>query len=1261
MSSLSRKVSRFTILTTMTHTKLTSAAAAILLACSPAAARDISSYVDWGPTNHNFPQALEQWQPGSEFSPDDNFFISRVRPKARFVNRNTQVHSYLSDNNDKNLIYWVPIGTPPWNSLQSDSFDSDLFSMWQYVTHFGNWSTPLARVPGNFSDAAHKNGVGVSPVVATPWGTLNADWSLTLRRLIDVGPEKMSQFLEYYGIDGLGYNSEFAINAAIPTSQRPKSVGELIDFNTIITRRAAEAGNPCFMNIWYDGTSSSGSIMFDRGLSTHNEYTFGHGDAIASSLFFNYNWNSTTLMQNSVAYARQIGRNPLDLYCGFNMQGGEPRKTTKSWSLLKGQPLSIGLWGAHSESMMYESRRELGSNPADVQRNYLLRTEWWFSGGSRNPASAPEISDTWNYSGYNTSFFGMARLMSARSAITSHFSSCFNIGNGRFFNWNGVRRSDSPWANIGIQDVLPTWRFWWSSKWLGGESKDVPTAGLDAEVCWDEAWLGGSSLRIHGSAQAPEYLHLYKTSIPMDADDIISLSYKLRSGSGHFAIVVAAEGDEKTEIVLPDAADGLRPASADWRSVSYRIGDVAPQLAGKRLAVIALRFSSADNVDLVLGKLSVRPAALEVAPALPSIAHAELLAASRNGVDGKIIWNMPDADRLRYNDDHNVAMFQLFSQQEGCEPVLQSATSSWAGLLLGAPVSPAAPMKFRFGVAPVSTHLDAVADVVWSDWFDASDSYETSHDVVASCTEAYPGEKVNFRLADPLHPGAKWTLSGPDGYLVQSDGANEASFSATVGNPGTYSLSIEYKASPEAASTVVNHEAILRVISADVARAPRIESLDAVVIEPEQTDAPTKVRFDYSADTGAGSRSRGISLYGCQVGGRCLYVGMKAKQSGAFAFWIRPDRLADEESHLFSIRDKSDSWPRNEWGWMYSTIGKNGRGVNVAIRLADRSVEHHFADVYLPEGVWTPMAIAIDYAANGGASLSVYVNGKKHLPTSYSDNGVEYPGAPAPLTNLYDFRINNIFSVGGPLFKTGGVEGAIDNLQYWNVAFNEEKAALAAANPGADGNWPEGLTSFFSFDTDPAADFTFANEVPGSSSSKATVGALTYAPQLTEGSGVSTWLEPVKAEGAPFSVAMKNVQTKAVWSVPGGVVESNDFDGNQGEALVRYDYAGNYTATLRLENECGSDARSVSMIHVSKDAGVNAVASAEAAFSSRVQLAPRGLVALCFDAQGAYDVEIHDLSGLCIYHQQLQINQPGSKLIDSLPAGTPLVVTIRPL
>ena len=78
--------------------------------------------------------------------------------------------------------------------------------------------------------------------------------------LTEIGAEKMADFMEYYGVDGLGYNSEFSTsNSALLENLRT--------FHSELYKLEKTSGkNPLFENFWYDGTNDNGGITFDQGL-----------------------------------------------------------------------------------------------------------------------------------------------------------------------------------------------------------------------------------------------------------------------------------------------------------------------------------------------------------------------------------------------------------------------------------------------------------------------------------------------------------------------------------------------------------------------------------------------------------------------------------------------------------------------------------------------------------------------------------------------------------------------------------------------------------------------------------------------------------------------------------------------------------------------------------------------------------------------------------------------------------------------------------
>lgn len=73
-----------------------------------------SMYVNESSKSVPFYEAYSNWQPGTPLfsdtaAEDEEFFISRVKPKERFINSATQVDPEMTP--DRKLIWWCPIGT----------------------------------------------------------------------------------------------------------------------------------------------------------------------------------------------------------------------------------------------------------------------------------------------------------------------------------------------------------------------------------------------------------------------------------------------------------------------------------------------------------------------------------------------------------------------------------------------------------------------------------------------------------------------------------------------------------------------------------------------------------------------------------------------------------------------------------------------------------------------------------------------------------------------------------------------------------------------------------------------------------------------------------------------------------------------------------------------------------------------------------------------------------------------------------------------
>ncbi len=1187
-------------------------------------------YIDWGTTGSDFPAALQSWQKGDKWSEDDNFFISRVKPKMRFRNAATQVNPALDESNDKNLIFWVPINNSDYNALPDGVFDSEVFPMWSYITHYGNWSTSLVRMPGNFIDVAHKNGVPVSVVAAVPFGKITTPWKNALNTLVETGPEKMADFLQYYGVDGLGYNSEFLSDASIPQN--------LATYHGTLIKLLKKSGRmPLAENIWYDGTNVNGKITFDQGLGDHNAPLWGSADEVKTSLFFNYNWNEPDLLSSTVDNARKFGRTPLDLYCGINMQGKEPLDRTNGvWTLLKDYPLSIGLWGAHSKNMFFESRAEKGTDPEMKQRVYLQRVERWFTGGSRNPVNSPAINNSMKIAADNYDFFGMSKLMSARSALSwdlseEPFYTYFNLGNGRFFNFRGIRQHSKEWYNIGMQDYLPTWMWWFANKFMGRTPADVSTAGLDAEYTWDDAWIGGSLLRVFGTS-SDEYLHLFKMDFDLKRGDIITIRYKVVSGATDMTLALSTVGNEANPVVESKLKVIKKEeiVAGAWNKVSLKLDTELSALENKRLAMVALHFTGADKLDLRLGEFSiVRGNATSATPAKPVIESASLLAANASGADGKIIFNMPNnkGNDVCYNIDVQTSLFKIYSQQKGSTPVLMGMTPSWAGMIYAAPLdNTVSDAQVRFGVSAMSLDMSSESDIAWSKYYAIDDMYEINDDIIIDKPLISIGQPFSISYADPCHEAADWILEDSEGNKVaSSDNSVSLDIASGLAHAGNYDLTVTGYVSGEEGRVKATRRlpAFVQVMDESKGNLPEIKSFvadgqsDAIRIDPGD-----EIKFEYENEINDGTISRGIRVNGPGLGFNMSESGYNEGDPFSISFWIKPDGFDNNALHLLSIRDKGDKWANNNWGWFWNTLNPDGTFSEFKIRdTSNFTIDYNFGDVKLQAGVWQHLTYVFDFNKAGGVMPSLYLNGKQVPLQSYMRDDMEFSGDEMEYEiMLYPWRAGNVAAVGGFLHNSGSIRGAVDNFMYWDKALNAEEAATAMGSISGD-KLPSGLHGYIDFESDALPGGKFVNQGSG----QFEAGIHDYAASEEEGQGTLVWQEPEYCPGAPFvDGATSVISTSLEWKTPGAIVVSQSGDMTSGSSTMRFPVAGRYEIGLSLNNAYGKTEKYVAVSvgdadHVEEIAEDTGMRVSPNPFESEINLTP--------SAAGSYVITLHDMSG----------------------------------
>ena len=678
---------------------------------------DKDSTLNWD----DFYKFFDSWEPGTPpggiSKLDDEFFISRQRPLPRITDGDYQVRSDVPAG--RKMLMWTPLDDPTakWKALPRYCFDGDNFSMWQYINCHGNWTAPWIRVAAGLSDAAAKNGVTVGCVLKIPWNaSIGLDktdaYSMTLRKLMEKNDDgsfknslKLAKLMKYYGINGMGVNSEFTT-----TEEMMKLIQ---DFFAEVHKKAESIGWK-FELQWYDVTKDNGMMTDNYGLCRFNKNTFGSGDnVVTDQMFANYDWDNYVL-QYSASFAKALKRDPYDYYASFDIQGKALKQDY--WQSLIDSEASVGFWGAHAQSLVHETATDYGSTDEDIQRAYLEKQELIFSGGYRNPALLPGVRADCSLDNNDLkTFHGLARLLTAKSTIQNMpFVTRFNMGNGLKLYKDGQVVADSKWYNLNMQDYLPTWRFWITDR-EDKVSADNIAALAKAELTWDDAYTGGSCLKLYGATDFSR-IKLFKTMLTVKASDEISVTYKLLGeASSHARLFVALSGDVASyrEIALPDAGK-----QGEWTTFKTSLDKLKIE-DGNKIAMIGIALENTPaDYNMLVGELALRTPGKTFATVRPSIKEIQILRGNPDGVDFKMRYASKEesGEVKTYNDEVGTWYYEIYFQQQGEKPRLMTATESWAAYVVGAPLTGGNSRMCRFGVRAVSPDGTDGSDIAWSDY-----------------------------------------------------------------------------------------------------------------------------------------------------------------------------------------------------------------------------------------------------------------------------------------------------------------------------------------------------------------------------------------------------------------------------------------------------------------------------------------------------------------------------------------------------------------
>lgn len=514
-----------------------------------------------------------EWKAWS--SPDDDLNRASVPLRERFTGH--VVNPLASAEGRVQALPLMNSKNDEDNSVNGDEFDVYAFDFWQYLDQMVFWDGPVPTA--DIIDAGHRNGVPVYGTLFFNWSSSSEDQKILQKFLVSeqrngqtVYPvaDKLIDIVEFYGFDGYFINQE--------THMYGSTWGaKMRDFMLYCQRRAKERKTRVRFS-WYDAMSNSGGRHHYDAVTSGNDYfmkKYGADKQYASDEFFiNFNWYGKT--QSTINHMKSIDRDPFDAYAGFELQQ-RSYNTGIGYDDLVGPDkklrISLGLFTP-------DSIRGMASNPEDYheqERNFWVG----FDGDPTTSADTNSQKKKWR---------GIARFVADKSAVMDMpFNTYFNTGHGKKWFIDGKLSKNEEWNSRGVQELLPTWRWW---------IRSTDSSPLAAKYDFDDAYNSGNSVKFHGDLSTGEEnkIMLYSTKLDASASTKLKVAYKGSEGAKAFIDLGKTENyseDGFTGFELPEAKAG------EWKVAEIPVGSLAGEkIHSIRLRLVGTKENSAYSFNL---------------------------------------------------------------------------------------------------------------------------------------------------------------------------------------------------------------------------------------------------------------------------------------------------------------------------------------------------------------------------------------------------------------------------------------------------------------------------------------------------------------------------------------------------------------------------------------------------------------------------------------------------------------------------------------
>lgn len=712
-----------------------------------------------------YPKELLAWSPNND--KDAKFNIGTVPLQAR-----TKGDVVKNSQDDEAKVISLAIANKTTSSTPSQGkteFEGYNFSYWQYIDTLVAWGGSAGEgliVPpsADIIDSAHTNGVPVLGTVFFPPEDYGGKFEWMHEFLVKDKDgnfpmaHKLVEVAQYYNFDGWFINQETGNRGSdYINPELADLMKEFLEYLQKIKPKNMEI-------VWYDSMIDDGRVFWQNRLNQYNKNFLGEkGKELSDSMFLNFWWTEDRYsvvdpnnddnrliynvtgneLKESGDLAKKMGRDKYDLYAGVDVQANGYNTPIK-WNYLfpKNQEANTSL-GLYCPSWTYDSSKTVDE--------FLQKESRFWVNEKGDPRS--QSSEDWK---------GISNNIVEKSPITQlPFVTNFSMGNGEFFNVDGVQVSEKDWNHRGMMDILPTYR------WIIDNNKNNLTANID----YKNAYYGGNSIGINGSLAngGTTKVKLFATDLELTNNSEVSIKYKESGGNSNIKLEFELDNGENKIINLESKQSG------EWIDAKASLSQFKKSKI-KEISLIIEGKESSSSYNLNLGQISVNNK--NTKDKVSKIKNLKV-------EDFKVIDNYYGNARLTWDkSEKNISHYEIYLENSDGHRELVGATPTNAFYVKDIERDLQLDSKTNFIVKPISNLFkseeknESKITVKWPDLEAPKADFEVSSPIVL------PGQSVNFKDKSLAGETVKWKIEG----LNKNEEVTGNEVSIKFDKPGVYSV-----------------------------------------------------------------------------------------------------------------------------------------------------------------------------------------------------------------------------------------------------------------------------------------------------------------------------------------------------------------------------------------------------------------------------------------------------------------------------------------